>query len=102
MEELELIMNSIDFFEDNLVLHDYTTTGYWSLWNDFYHFTLKNVLKLYLHLLWFANSETAMESKDLFLLHNQYHACWCPGDPRSQGIGSHDRGLSLFSVSCSE
>ena len=25
----------------------------------------------------------------LSILHNQYHACWCPGDFRSQGISKH-------------
>ena len=34
-----------------------------------------------------------MEDKDLFILHNQYHGCWCPGDAKSQGINSHDIDL---------
>ena len=25
----------------------------------------------------------------LSVLHSQYHACWCPGDFRSQGISRH-------------
>ena len=23
-------------------------------------------------------------------LHGEYHGCWCPGDPRSQGISNHN------------
>ena len=30
-----------------------------------------------------------MEDKNLFILHGQYHGCWCLGDVRSQGISSH-------------
>ena len=30
------------------------------------------------------------QDKDLPILHNQYHGCWCPGDARSQGISNHD------------
>ena len=26
----------------------------------------------------------------LSVLHSQYHACWCSGDFRSQGISRHD------------
>ena len=33
------------------------------------------------------------QDQDLNILHIQYHACWCPGDERSQGISSHDIGL---------
>ena len=33
------------------------------------------------------------EDKDLPILHNQYHGCWCPGDARSQGINNHDIDL---------
>ena len=32
--------------------------------------------------------------QDLYILHSQYHGCWCPGDVRSQGISSHD--IDLF------
>ena len=35
-----------------------------------------------------------MEGKDLVILRNQYHCCWCPGDARSQGISSY--GINLF------
>ena len=33
--------------------------------------------------------ETFACSSKPFILHIQYHACWCPDDRRSQGIGSH-------------
>ena len=39
-----------------------------------------------------------MEDKNLFILHGQYHGCWCLGDVRSQGISSH--GIDIVS-SCS-
>ena len=35
-----------------------------------------------------------VEDKDLFILHGQYHGCWCPGDGRSQGISSY--GIHLL------
>ena len=31
----------------------------------------------------------------MFILHSQYHGCWCPGDARSQGISSHGIDLVL-------
>ena len=33
------------------------------------------------------------QDKDLPILQNQYHGCWCPGDARSQGISNHDIDL---------
>ena len=30
------------------------------------------------------------QDKDLPILHNQYHGCWCPGDAMSQGISNID------------
>ena len=33
------------------------------------------------------------QEKDLDILYNQYHGCWCPGDVRSQGISSNDIDL---------
>ena len=35
-----------------------------------------------------------MEDKDLFILYNQYHGCWCPGDACRQGIRSY--GVDLI------
>ena len=32
-------------------------------------------------------------SKDMSIIHHQYHDGWCPGDTRSQGISSHIIGL---------
>ena len=38
-----------------------------------------------------------MENKGLFILHNHYHCCWCPGDwGMEQGISSH--GIELVIV----
>ena len=34
-----------------------------------------------------------MEDNDSFILHDQYHGCWCPGDFRSQDISSY--GINL-------
>ena len=34
-----------------------------------------------------------------FILHSQYHGCWCTGDASSQGIGSHSSDLWDFSGS---
>ena len=34
-----------------------------------------------------------MDNKDQVILCRQYHGCWCPGDARSQDIGSH--GIDL-------
>ena len=31
------------------------------------------------------------DSKELYILHNQYRGCWCPGGTRCQGISSHRR-----------
>ena len=36
-----------------------------------------------------------MEDKDLFILHNQYHGYWWPGDARSQVISNHGIHLGL-------
>ena len=33
-------------------------------------------------------------------LHNQYHACWCTGDARSQGISSHGIDLVFPVYTC--
>ena len=33
------------------------------------------------------------QDKDLPILHNQYHGCWCLGDARGQGIINHDIDL---------
>ena len=33
------------------------------------------------------------QEKDLDILYNQYHGCWCPGDVRSQSNSSHDIDL---------
>ena len=41
-----------------------------------------------------------MEDEDLFMLHNQYHCCWWPGDARSQVINSHGIDLVLPEYSC--
>ena len=34
-----------------------------------------------------------------FIVHSQYHGCWCPGDASGQGIGSHNSDLCDFSGS---
>ena len=36
-----------------------------------------------------------LEQEDMFVLHSQYHACWCSGDFRSQSISKH--GIDLKS-----
>ena len=36
-----------------------------------------------------------LEDQGLFILHTQYHCCWCPGDTRSQGISSHGIDLAI-------
>ena len=36
-----------------------------------------------------------VEEKDLFILHSQYHSCWCPGDKSRQGISSYDIDLVI-------
>ena len=38
-----------------------------------------------------------MRNEDLFILHNQYHGSWWPGDTRSQGISSH--GIDIVFLS---
>ena len=39
-----------------------------------------------------------VKGKYLFILHNQYHGCWCPGDSRSQAISSHGINLSSWNI----
>ena len=41
-----------------------------------------------------------MYVKDLFIIHDQYHGCWWPGDARSQGISSG--GINLFTSEYSD
>ena len=42
-----------------------------------------------------------LEDTDPFILHIQYHGCWCPGDARSQGINSHGIDLVILESSVS-
>ena len=37
--------------------------------------------------------------QDMFILHDQYHGCWWPGDPKSQGITSHGNDIILWELS---
>ena len=39
------------------------------------------------------------EERSLFILHNQYHCCWWPGDTRSQDISNHGIGLICMEYS---
>ena len=64
-------------------------------------FFLRNI-PIYFHFLLFLNIEMAQiveilsyGRKDLFILHSQYHGCWCPGDARSQGISSQGIGVVI-------
>ena len=58
-------------------------------------------INIYLHFVSFLHIDTMQvveilpleQDKNLPILHNQYHGCWCPGDVRSQGISSHDIDL---------
>ena len=52
---------------------------------SFLHIDMTQVLKILPRIL--------KQEKDLSILYNQYHGCWCPGDVRSQGISSHDIDL---------
>ena len=54
----------------------------------FYHFSSLVKFK------WMKSS--IMECKETFIVHDQYHCCWCPGDVRHQGISSH--GIFAFSA----
>ena len=42
-----------------------------------------------------------LEIKDLFIMLNKYHGCWCLGDSRSQGISRHYIDLALVYYSFS-
>ena len=55
---------------------------------------LRENINIYLHFMSFLHTDkTQVDEKDLPILHNQYHGCWCPGDARSQGISNPDIDL---------
>ena len=41
-------------------------------------------------LAWPKTMKLTLEQRYMSVLHRQYHACWCSGDFRSQGISTHD------------
>ena len=49
------------------------------------------------HCLWLHAGCDAylMGDRDLFILYNQNHSCWCPGDARRQDISNRIIGQAL-------
>ena len=52
---------------------------------------------MYVQLIWFLHTGMTQVvdilphiDKNLPVLDNQYHGCWCPGDTSSQAISTHD------------
>ena len=58
---------------------------------EFVSWKHKKYIGIFYHsstLRWLSTS-FLVESDGRFIMHIQYHCCWCPGDARSQGISCH-------------
>ena len=49
-----------------------------------------HILNHTLDLVWPKYMKLTLKQQYMSVLHNQYHACWCTGDFRSQCISRHD------------
>ena len=59
-----------------------------------YEFIFVNKKTYFTRLRWHRGLKSFLvEDKELFILHGQYHGCWCRGVSRNQGISSNCLGL---------
>ena len=58
-----------------------------------------NILNYVFDLAWPKKMKLILEQQcKLSVLHSQYHACWCPGDLRNQGINLHGVDPQSWSI----
>ena len=63
---------------------------YYNMLNCFKGCKIYHILNRFLELALLKYMKLALEQKYmLYVLHSQYHACWCSGDFRSQGISRY-------------
>ena len=89
-----LTLNMLNCFKDWLTLNMLNCFKYWLTLNMLNCFKDCNryihILKHILDLAWPELMELTLEQQYMLsVLPSQYHACWCSGDFRSQGINRH-------------